>query len=100
MFPCVIIIKKSTLYHRLLQLKPCRDFCEDVYLVCLQELMRLDTNWEYHRKIIKILAEYILKRVDLQVLLNTFHTELKANIDLAILQYSSYRKQVCFYSLY
>ena len=63
-------------------------------MVCLQELMKLDTNWEYHRKIIKILAEYILKRVDLQVLLNTFHTELKANIDLAILQYTNYRKQV------
>ena len=61
-------------------------------------MLRLQGNWEYHRKIIKILAEYILNRVEIQSLLNTFHTELKAGFDLAILEYSGYKKQVRQYS--
>ncbi|XP_067944136.1 glypican-5-like isoform X2 [Watersipora subatra] len=76
------------------QLKPCQLFCEDVFLVCLDRLVKLGNNWEYHRKVVKILAEYILSRVELQTLLNSFHTELKSNLDEAIVSYPVYKKQL------
>lgn len=63
-------------------------------MICLAPVQRLDANWEYHRKIVKILSEYILAKVNLYELMNSFHIDFKRHLDEALLKFPNYQSKV------
>lgn len=62
--------------------------------MCLNRAVKLDRNWGYHMDMMKILSKYIFEKVDLQILLNGFATEMRTSINYAIMFYPQYKDEV------
>lgn len=63
-------------------------------MVCLHEVVNLEENWDYHIRIIKILAKYMITRVDLRRLLNDFSGNITTFSDNAIMHFPNYKSKV------